>query len=165
MDETERTHESSEDEEDEEEFSLRGITERAFPTKSGVYVHDPVDVNKDSRVLFCRKVVGDRVLDGEVVHAVRARWALVSPRVKKKPTTTTTTYFELQSPRMAGKVHPREFASAFSEEYDETVFRLAGVGAEGKCRLWTWSCDEEGDDAFDDDDKKSKKKKKKKKKE
>ena len=165
MDETERTHESSEDEEDEEEFSLRGITERAFPTKSGVYVHDPVDVNKKIHASSSAEK-SRRRSSGRRRSSTRGASTMGTsfPEVKKKPTTTTTTtYFELQSPGMAGKVHPREFASAFSEEYDETVFRLAGVGAEGKCRLWTWSCDEEGDDAFDDDDKKSKKKKKKKK--
>ena len=163
MDETERTHESSEDGEDEEEFSLRGITERAFPTKSGVYVHDPVDVNKKIHASSSAEK-SRRRSSGRRRSSTRGASTMGTsfPEVKKTPTTTTTTYFELQSPGMAGKVHPREFASAFSEEYDETVFRLAGVGAEGKCRLWTWSCDEEGDDAFDDDDKKSKKKKKKK---
>ena len=152
MDETERTHESSEDEEDEEEFSLRGITERAFPTKSGVYVHDPVDVNKKIHASSSAEK-SRRRSSGRRRSSTRGASTMGTsfPEVKKKPTTTTTTYFELQSPGMAGKVHPREFASAFSEEYDETVFRLAGVGAEGKCRLWTWSCDEEGDDAFDDD--------------
>jgi hypothetical protein len=75
---------------------------------------------------------------------------------KNQKTTKKQTYFELQSPGMAGKVRPRKFASAFSEEYDETVFRLAGVGAEGKCRLWTWSCEnnEDFDDDVNDDDEK-----------
>ena len=75
---------------------------------------------------------------------------------KNQKTTKKQTYFELQSPGMAGKVRPRKFASAFSEEYDETVFRLAGVGAEGKCRLWTWSCEnnEDFDDDVNDDEKK-----------
>ena len=133
MDETERTHESSEDEEDEEEFSLRGITERAFPTKSGVYVHDPVDVNKKIHASSSAEK-SRRRSSGRRRSSTRGASTMGTsfPEVKKKPTTTTKTYFELQSPGMAGKVHPREFASAFSEEYDETVFRLAGVGAEGK---------------------------------
>jgi len=172
MDETERTHGSSEedddmlDDEDEENyFSLDGSTSerrRTFPRKSGVYVHVPVDVNKevqnDSSEKKSRRSSGRRRSSKRGASMMMGSGGSF-PSSSAKEEQKKNTYFELQSPGMAGKVHPRKFASAFSEEYDETVFRLAGVGAEGKCRLWTWSCDENGF-AADDDSTKSKKTKK-----
>ena len=184
MDETERTHGSNNgsdsddsDDSDDEDTYLYGMNSaerrRRFPRKSGVYVHDPVDVNEEENVHKKDSSLGsEKKSNQSQKRRSSGRRRSKTPRdsfsnsmadtKKNQKTTKKQTYFELQSPGMAGKVRPRKFASAFSEEYDETVFRLAGVGAEGKCRLWTWSCDEEGDDAFDDDDKKSKKKKKKK---
>jgi len=172
MDETERTHGSSEDDDDmfddedeENYFSLDGSTSerrRTFPRKSGVYVHVPVDVNKevqnDSSEKKSRRSSGRRRSSKRGASMMMGSGGSF-PSSSAKEEQKKNTYFELQSPGMAGKVHPRKFASAFSEEYDETVFRLAGVGAEGKCRLWTWSCDENGF-AADDDSTKSKKTKK-----
>jgi hypothetical protein len=172
MDETERTHGSSDDDDDmfddegeENYFSLDGSTSerrRAFPRKSGVYVHVPVDVDKevqnDSSERKSRRSSGRRRSSKRGASMMMGSGGSF-PSSSAKEEEQKKTYFELQSPGMAGKVHPRKFASAFSEEYDETVFRLAGVGSEGKCRLWTWSCDDNGF-AADDDSTKSKKTKK-----
>jgi hypothetical protein len=174
MDETERTHGSSDDDDDdmfddedeENYFSLDGSTSerrRTFPRKSGVYVHVPVDVNKeiqnDSSEKKSRRSSGRRRSSKRGASMMMGSGGSFPSSSAKEEEQKKKTYFELQSPGMAGKVHPRKFASAFSEEYDETVFRLAGVGAEGKCRLWTWSCDDNGF-AADDDSTKSKKTKK-----
>jgi hypothetical protein len=173
MDETERTHGSSSDDDDdmfddegeENYFSLDGSTSerrRTFPRKSGVYVHVPVDVNtevqNDSLEKKSRRSSGRRRSSKRGASMMMGSGGSFPSSSAKEEEQKKKTYFELQSPGMAGKVHPRKFASAFSEEYDETVFRLAGVGAEGKCRLWTWSCDDNG--FADDDSMKSKKTKK-----
>ena len=113
-DDTERTNASQEQPErlfsNEDECTLFNDGERIFPTRSGVYVQEPVDVNNKRDV---------------------ARLSLSS---------SSSSFFELQSPGTTGTAMPRKFASAFSKEFDESVFRLAGVGGGGKCRLWTWSC-------------------------
>ncbi|CCO20183.1 unknown protein [Bathycoccus prasinos] len=172
MDETERTHGSNNssdsddysDDSDDEDTYLYGMNSaerrRRFPRKSGVYVHDPVDVNEEESVHKKDPSLGsEKKSNQSQKRRSSGRRRSKTPRdsfgnsmadtKKNQKTTKKQTYFELQSPGMAGKVRPRKFASAFSEEYDETVFRLAGVGAEGKCRLWTWSC--ENNEDFDDD--------------
>lgn len=179
MDETERTHGSSNssdsddysDDSDDEDTYLYGMNSaerrRRFPRKSGVYVHDPVDVNEEESVHKKDSSLGsEKKSNQSQKRRSSGRRRSKTPRdsfgnsmadtKKNQKTTKKQTYFELQSPGMAGKVRPRKFASAFSEEYDETVFRLAGVGAEGKCRLWTWSCEnnEDFDDDVNDDDEK-----------
>jgi hypothetical protein len=179
MDETERTHGSSNssdsddysDDSDDEDTYLYGMNSaerrRRFPRKSGVYVHDPVDVNEEESVHKKDSTLGsEKKSNQSQKRRSSGRRRSKTPRdsfgnsmadtKKNQKTTKKQTYFELQSPGMAGKVRPRKFASAFSEEYDETVFRLAGVGAEGKCRLWTWSCEnnEDFDDDVNDDDEK-----------
>ena len=179
MDETERTHGSSNssdsddysDDSDDEDTYLYGMNSaerrRRFPRKSGVYVHDPVDVNEEESVHKKDSSLGsEKKSNQSQKRRSSGRRRSKTPRdsfgnsmadtKKNQKTTKKQTYFELQSPGMAGKVRPRKFASAFSEEYDETVFRLAGVGAEGKCRLWTWSCEnnEDFDDDVNDDEKK-----------
>ena len=178
MDETERTHGSSNssdsddysDDSDDEDTYLYGMNSaerrRRFPRKSGVYVHDPVDVNEEESVHKKDSSLGSEKKSQSQKRRSSGRRRSKTPRdsfgnsmadtKKNQKTTKKQTYFELQSPGMAGKVRPRKFASAFSEEYDETVFRLAGVGAEGKCRLWTWSCEnnEDFDDDVNDDDEK-----------
>ena len=178
MDETERTHGSNNgsdsddsDDSDDEDTYLYGMNSaerrRRFPRKSGVYVHDPVDVNEEENVRKKDSSLGsEKKSNQSQKRRSSGRRRSKTPRdsfinsmadtKKNQKTTKKQTYFELQSPGMAGKVRPRKFASAFSEEYDETVFRLAGVGAEGKCRLWTWSCEnnEDFDDDVNDDDEK-----------
>ena len=179
MDETERTHGSNNssdsddysDDSDDEDTYLYGMNSaerrRRFPRKSGVYVHDPVDVNEEESVHKKDSSLGsEKKSNQSQKRRSSGRRRSKTPRdsfgnsmadtKKNQKTTKKQTYFELQSPGMAGKVRPRKFASAFSEEYDETVFRLAGVGAEGKCRLWTWSCEnnEDFDDDVNDDDEK-----------
>ena len=179
MDETERTHGSNNssdsddysDDSDDEDTYLYGMNSaerrRRFPRKSGVYVHDPVDVNEEESVHKKDSTLGsEKKSNQSQKRRSSGRRRSKTPRdsfgnsmadtKKNQKTTKKQTYFELQSPGMAGKVRPRKFASAFSEEYDETVFRLAGVGAEGKCRLWTWSCEnnEDFDDDVNDDDEK-----------
>ena len=178
MDETERTHGSNNssdsddsDDSDGEDTYLYGMNSaerrRRFPRKSGVYVHDPVDVNEEENVRKKDSSLGsEKKSNQSQKRRSSGRRRSKTPRdsfsnsmadtKKNQKTTKKQTYFELQSPGMAGKVRPRKFASAFSEEYDETVFRLAGVGAEGKCRLWTWSCEnnEDFDDDVNDDDEK-----------
>ena len=179
MDETERTHGSNNssdsddysDDSDDEDTYLYGMNSaerrRRFPRKSGVYVHDPVDVNEEESVHKKDSSLGsEKKSNQSQKRRSSGRRRSKTPRdsfgnsmadtKKNQKTTKKQTYFELQSPGMAGKVRPRKFASAFSEEYDETVFRLAGVGAEGKCRLWTWSCEnnEDFDDDVNDDEKK-----------
>jgi hypothetical protein len=179
MDETERTHGSSNssdsddysDDSDDEDTYLYGMNSaerrRRFPRKSGVYVHDPVDVHEEESVHKKDSSLGsEKKSNQSQKRRSSGRRRSKTPRdsfgnsmadtKKNQKTTKKQTYFELQSPGMAGKVRPRKFASAFSEEYDETVFRLAGVGAEGKCRLWTWSCEnnEDFDDDVNDDDEK-----------
>ena len=178
MDETERTHGSNNssdsddsDDSDDEDTYLYGMNSaerrRRFPGKSGVYVHDPVDVNEEESVHKKDSSLGsEKKSNQSQKRRSSGRRRSKTPRdgfgnsmadtKKNQKTTKKQTYFELQSPGMAGKVRPRKFASAFSEEYDETVFRLAGVGAEGKCRLWTWSCEnnEDFDDDVNDDDEK-----------
>ena len=175
MDETERTHgsnnSSDSDDSDGEDTYLYGMNSaerrRRFPRKSGVYVHDPVDVNEGENVRKKDSSLGsEKKSNQSQKRRSSGRRRSKTPRdsfsnsmadtKKNQKTTKKQTYFELQSPGMAGKVRPRKFASAFSEEYDETVFRLAGVGAEGKCRLWTWSCEnnEDFDDDVNDDDEK-----------
>ncbi len=179
MDETERTHGSSNssdsddysDDSDDEDTYLYGMNSaerrRRFPRKSGVYVHDPVDVNEEESVHKKDSSLGsEKKSNQSQKRRSSGRRRSKTPRdsfgnsmadtKKNQKTTKKQTYFELQSPGMAGKVRPRKFASAFSEEYDETVFRLAGVGAQGKCRLWTWSCEnnEDFDDDVNDDDEK-----------
>ena len=178
MDETERTHGSNNssdsddsDDDDDEDTYFYGINSaerrRRFPRKSGVYVHDPVDVNEEESVHKKDSSLGsEKKSNQSQKRRSSGRRRSKTPRdsfgnsmadtKKNQKTTKKQTYFELQSPGMAGKVRPRKFASAFSEEYDETVFRLAGVGAEGKCRLWTWSCEnnEDFDDDVNDDDEK-----------
>ena len=174
MDETERTHGSNDssdsydysDDSDDEDTYFYGINSaerrRRFPRKSGVYVHDPVDVNEEENVHKKDSSLGSEKKSQNQKRRSSGRRRSKTLRdgfgnsmadtKKNQKTMKKQTYFELQSPGMAGKVRPRKFASAFSEEYDETVFRLAGVGAEGKCRLWTWSC--ENNEDFDDDDEK-----------
>ncbi|CAL6290854.1 unnamed protein product [Bathycoccus prasinos] len=178
MDETERTHGSNNssdsddsDDDDDEDTYFYGINSaerrRRFPRKSGVYVHDPVDVNEEENFHHKKdSSLGSEKKSQSQKRRSSGRRRSKTPRdsfgnsmadtKKNQKTTKKQTYFELQSPGMAGKVRPRKFASAFSEEYDETVFRLAGVGAEGKCRLWTWSCEnnEDFDDDVNDDEKK-----------
>ena len=179
MDETERTHGSSNssdsddysNDSDDEDTYLYGMNSaerrRRFPRKSGVYVHDPVDVNEEESVHKKDSSLGsEKKSNQSQKRRSSGRRRSKTPRdsfsnsmadtKKNQKTTKKQTYFELQSPGMAGKVRPRKFASAFSEEYDEIVFRLAGVGAEGKCRLWTWSCEnnEDFDDDVNDDDEK-----------
>ena len=178
MDETERTHGSNNssdsddsDDSDDEDTYLYGMNSaerrRRFPRKSGVYVHDPVDVNEEENVRKKDSSLGSEKKSNQSQKRRssgrrRSKTPMdsfgnsMADTKKNQKTTKKQTYFELQSPGMAGKVRPRKFASAFSEEYDETVFRLAGVGAEGKCRLWTWSCEnnEDFDDDVNDDDEK-----------
>ena len=178
MDETERTHGSNNgsdsddsDDSDDEDTYLYGMNSaerrRRFPRKSGVYVHDPVDVNEEENVHKKDSSLGSEKKSNQSQKRRssgrrRSKTPMdsfgnsMADTKKNQKTTKKQTYFELQSPGMAGKVRPRKFASAFSEEYDETVFRLAGVGAEGKCRLWTWSCEnnEDFDDDVNDDDEK-----------